>query len=140
MDLNLAAQLAGWPTPAARDWKSSASNMHGHNARPLNEVARLAGWPTARSADGEKNVRPLDGTLRELERKGSPQDLVQCAAICGPARLTADGDVLTGSDAGMVDGGQLNPAHSRWIMGYPPAWDDCGVMAMPSSRSSRRSS
>lgn len=36
----------GWPTAAARDWRDGRSNMHGENARPLNEVAMLAGWPT----------------------------------------------------------------------------------------------
>jgi hypothetical protein len=36
----------GWPTCAARDWKSGKSNLHGQNARPLSEVAMLAGWPT----------------------------------------------------------------------------------------------
>lgn len=30
-----------WPTPTGRDWKSSASNLHGTNSRPLNEVMRL---------------------------------------------------------------------------------------------------
>ena len=43
--------------------------------------------------------------------------------------------------ARMVRGGPvLNPAHARWLMGYPRAWDDCAVMAMPSSPSSRRRS
>lgn len=36
------AHLATWATPSARDWKSSASNQHGVNSRPLNEQARLA--------------------------------------------------------------------------------------------------
>jgi len=34
----------------------------------------------------------------------------------------------------------VKPEHSRWLMGYPPAWDACGVTAMLSSRKSRRSS
>lgn len=91
-------------------------------------------WPTPRSADGEKNVRTLDGALSEIQRKGGPQDVAQAAAITQPIRITAFGQILTGSDAGMGNSGQLNPAHSRWLMGYPPEWDDCAVTAMPSSR------
>jgi hypothetical protein len=100
----------------------------------LSHQVQFAGWPTARAADGEKNVRTLEGALSEIERKGSPQDLSMAAAITGPARLTATGEMLTGSDAAMESGGQLNPAHSRWLMGYLPEWDACGVTAMPSSR------
>jgi hypothetical protein len=56
-----------WPTASARDWKSSASNMHDHNARPLNEVVRLWSTPTDRdgysgpgyseTAEGTANLR-----------------------------------------------------------------------------------
>lgn len=35
------AVQVGWPTPAARDFRDIRTNMHGQNARPLNEVAGL---------------------------------------------------------------------------------------------------
>ncbi|KAF2282301.1 hypothetical protein GH714_044145 [Hevea brasiliensis] len=69
-----------------------------------------------------------DGETIELQ--------AQMCIIDQPIRITASGQVLTGSDAGMESSGQLNPAHSRWLMGFPPEWDACAVMATPSSRKS----
>lgn len=128
------SDCSSWPTAATRDWKSSASNMHGCNSRPLNEVARLATWPTTRTSDAEKAVRTLNGSLREIARKGSPQDL------CQAAMLTVTGGGPTGSTAETKSTGQLNPAHSRWLMGLPPVWDVCGVTATQSLPRSRRNS
>lgn len=136
--MDVAAQLAGWPTPCTQD---------GPNGGPSQGVDRLpgaaavfAGWPTPIVNDtlgsthcyGRKNA---DGT-REICLK-----LPGAAKLAnGPMRLTSDGRLLTGSSAGMESGGQLDPAHSRWLMGYPPEWDDCAVTAMPSSRKPPRSS
>jgi len=134
LDMQVQAWCAGWPTPMAGTPAQNGNNAAGNNDSSRRTV-ELATWPTPRAADGEKNVRTLDGAMSEISRKGSPQDLAQAAAICGPARLTASGELLIGCSAGMESGGQLNPAMSRWLMGLPAAWDEC---APATSKKSRR--
>jgi hypothetical protein len=98
--------LCGWPTATSRDWKSSASNQHGINARPLNEVARLASWATPRVTNNGGHGSPK----RAEDGRARLEDQVQ-------------GAIATGSPAPTEKRGQLNPAHSRWLMGLSSSWD-----------------
>ena len=131
--LNMAVQLAAFPTPRATDCKNSARLDEKKFGLP--ETARLAGYPTPASRDGKGGYQ--GGRIRN--GKTSTDTLDVTAQLATPARLTASGNLLTGSTAGMESGGQLNPAHSRWLMGLPKEWDDCGVTAMQSLRNKPKS-
>lgn len=143
--LNEVSVLAGWTTPQAHDTtgRSAAQKAkHGtkHGCACLVRDAVLAGWPTptTKFKAGGEYKDPNKAMKRALGTHAN--DLRDFAQLVTPARLTASGEMLTGSDAGMISGGQLNPAHSRWLMGLPPEWDDCAPTAMPSSRRSRKRS
>ena len=134
MTTALAAQMAGWPTPNTPSGGRSVSiekmdatgrtfDGKKHTAS-LEHAVKFTGWPTPTTRD-HKDTGDLSGSMFRRDGQLRDDTVPRVAWLAGPARLTATGEMLTGSSAGMTAGGQLNPAHSRWLMGLPIAWQMC---------------
>lgn len=124
--------MASWATPTQRDWRSDRSRMtgeelYGSKDRPLARQT-LSAWPTTQSRDGAHSrsgqIERTGGRRRNLD------DYV----------MLASGPMPTGSGAGTASTGQLNPDHSRWLMGYPAEWGSCAPTATRSRRKPPQSS
>ena len=151
-----------WHTPVVRDWKNSLGN--GTNSRDLPRQVWLTSWPTPKAHDGVFGTPMTSG--RPMEKSTHLATITKLASWPIPNAANADrsafsdiqklfnriaqnrqanlqemvGLAQSGFHAETTSGGQLNPAHSRWLMGYPTEWDDCAPTVMQSALRRQKSS
>jgi len=121
--LDVAAQLAGWPTPLTITGGPESAKCKQELGRKasggwnLQTVVQMSGWPTP-TQDDSSNATRESGDYQSLTR-------------------TARGAIPSSSPAPMAkpEGCRLNELFSLWLQGYPPAeWASCAVRVTQSSR------
>jgi hypothetical protein len=110
-----------WPTPVVNDSTGSQySYSNGDHNRPVLKLpgaAQLVAWATPTTRD-HKGTGDLSQSMTRRDGKARNDT---------NGRL-AFGVMPTGSPAATAKPGQLNPAHSRWLMGYNPVWCDAAIL------------
>ena len=104
-----------------------ALNRTGHQ-RCNSDIALLASWGRPVAVDYK------GAALKMMRNDGKPRN---GRLMYQAERLVDSGQMPNGYAAATGRGARLNPAHSRWLMGLPTAWESCADMVTLSARNRR---
>lgn len=110
--------LAGWPTPKVQN--ANAPGLHGEGGADLQTVS---GWATPKVQDLKHHPRNGANALEQRVLSGSQIHLPHQAGL-----------ILNGSPAPTERSAQLNPAFSRWLMGFPQTWCVAAILSHRQSK------
>jgi len=142
------ANLASWPTPSVNNYEQDdqqALNLRREKCKELTgngngfgmtlgNSARATAWASPSARDYKDSMgMALTGTNPD----GSERDRTD--QLPRQATLTVSGETRIGYSArdGIVtigNGAQLNPEHSRWLMGLPRIFSECAERITKPSR------
>jgi len=114
LTLGMAASLAPWPTPMSAPTSEASHNQVSGQWR--RQMAMCAPWRAP-------NQRDWKGASAQSWRNREVGD--KTPTLPDQVLLVDSGQEPNGSPASTAKRGQLNPGHSRWLMGLPHAWDLC---------------
>ena len=124
--------IKGMATPRVFNWKEKPSMEYLTGRKDgklrddtlLNQAMLINNWRTPTVSDAEGGI-PKAAYERNLKDYRSTLKNSYLA-------ISTFGAVPSGGLGKMEKSAQLNPGLSRWLMGFPPEWDVCAVMAMQS--------
>lgn len=114
-------------------------------ARPISDNA-CGGWPTPMAQNPKGGncdySRKVEMFMGQRETVNGPKNLAGWSTPRAnkwgfpDAHGSKEGPLI----AKTANNGALNPAHSRWLMGYPIEWDYCGATVTLSTRKRQKRS